>query len=184
MGCHTWFYKKIESPSEETMKARIKDKCKEEIAFLNQLIYDREKIDQTLLKAYPEWTPEYAKEIIPHWENLIKYIEGKKIDISETIKYFFDTELEGELICNIYASLMSDDWILKYVKGKGFYLETEFHDIFRKYGYPEDKLFSLEETLQYINNPENECSISDKEYTIKELKKFWKKYPNGMIRFG
>ena len=54
--------------------------------------------------------------------------------------------------------------------------------MFRKYGYPQDKLFSLEETLAYINNPENECVINDN--TFKWLEEFWAKYPDGMIDFG
>jgi hypothetical protein len=56
------------------------------------------------------------------------------------------------------------------------------HDLFRKYGYPETKLFSLQETLDYINDPNNECQTF--EYTESGLRKFWRYYPNGMISFG
>ena len=54
--------------------------------------------------------------------------------------------------------------------------------MFRKYGYPDDKLFSLKETLDYINNPLNKCITNDK--TFEWLDEFWNKYPDGMIEFG
>jgi hypothetical protein len=75
MGCHTWFYKKIETPSEDEIRSTVKDKCEIEIQF-------------------------------------------------------------------------------------------------------------LEKTLTYIDNPENECSIHDREWTTKTLNEFWEKYPDGMICFG
>ena len=38
----------------------------------------------------------------------------------------------------------NDNELTEYIEGKGFYVETGFHDMFRKYGYPEDRLFSLQ----------------------------------------
>ena len=70
-----------------------------------------------------------------------------------------------------------------YLEGRGLYVEdTGFHDVFRRYEYPNHRLFSLEETLQYINNPENQCQIDDR--TEERLREFWSKYPDGMIQFG
>ena len=76
----------------------------------------------------------------------------------------------------------NDNELTEYIEGKGFYVETGFHDMFRKYGYPEDRLFSLQETLDYINNPENNCTVYEE--SIKRLEEFWSKYPDGMIDFG
>ena len=76
----------------------------------------------------------------------------------------------------------NDNELTEYIEGKGFYVETGFHDMFRKYGYPDDRLFSLEETLNYINNYENKCIVY--ENTIDLLKDFWSKYPDGFIEFG
>jgi len=77
----------------------------------------------------------------------------------------------------------NDKYLTEYIEGKGLYIEdTGFHDVFRKYGYPENKLFSLKETLEYINNPENNCTIY--ENTIERLEDFWINYPDGFIEFG
>ena len=82
-----------------------------------------------------------------------------------------------------FLSEYQDEFLSEYIEGKGLYIDdTGFHDVFRKYGYPDDKLFSLDETLSYINNPENNCEIY--ENTIERLKEFWNKYPDGMIMFG
>lgn len=57
-----------------------------------------------------------------------------------------------------------------------------YHDLFRKSGYPETVLYSLEETLEYINDDKNECEVFD--FTEEELVKFWAECPNGSIDFG
>lgn len=74
--------------------------------------------------------------------------------------------------------------LLSWIDGKGLYISSDElpHDLFRKYGYPEIRLFSLEETLSYIHDKDNECFIYD--YTEESLKKFWEEYPDGMIEFG
>jgi hypothetical protein len=183
MGCHTWFYKKIETPSEDEIRSTVKDRCEREIQFLEKLIHRRSEIDEDLLEAYPEWTPDYAKEIKPHWERIIAFANGGSIDLSEFPEYFFEEDYDKEnLLSQFYAAWQPK--LTVYIPERGFYEEVEFHDVFRKYGYPEDLLFSLEETLTYINNPKNKCSIHDKEWTLKTLYEFWKKYPDGMIQFG
>ena len=77
----------------------------------------------------------------------------------------------------------NDKELTVYVEGKGLFIEdTGFHDVFRKYGYPDDKLFSLKESLDYINNTNNDCVIY--EDTVQRLTEFWNKFKNGMIEFG
>lgn len=75
-----------------------------------------------------------------------------------------------------------DKHLTKYVDKKGLYKVTDYYDVFRRNSCPDDKLFSLEEALNYIDDPNNKCDIFPN--TIEKLKEFWEKYPDGMIRFG
>jgi len=59
-------------------------------------------------------------------------------------------------------------------------LDCEFHDLFRIGSYPETVLTSLDETLKFIEN--NNCQTYHD--TEEQLKKFFNKYPNGVIEFG
>jgi hypothetical protein len=181
MGCHTWFYKKIETPKFEQIRETVKDRCQREIQFLEKLISHREEIDSELLEAYPEWTPEWATSLLPLWKMIYEFANGSDIDLSIFPEYFFEEDVEKEnLLENLYASWTPG--LTEYVKGKGWYQEAEYHDLFRKGGYPDDRLYSLEETLAYINNLENKCSVVD--WTVPKLEEFWSKYPDGMITFG
>lgn len=84
-----------------------------------------------------------------------------------------------------------------YVKGKGMFAEADYHDVFRVWDYPNDELFSYEQTIEFIDN----CLANDKDsvyfadnfkdnigndtkYALKRLRQFWEEYPNGMICFG
>lgn len=53
-----------------------------------------------------------------------------------------------------------------------------YHDLFRVHNYPNDRLFSLEETIAFIKK--NDV----KEVMWDDLKEFWSVYPDGMIMFG
>lgn len=166
MGCHTWFYKKIENISDDNVRKTVIKGIQSELDFLDKLINDRNSLDKKLLESYPEWTPGYAKENITHWNKVMDSVKNNTIDKEELYDYYCDWDSD----------------LIDFVEGRGWYKQTEYHDIFRKYGYPEDKLFSLEETLSYINNTENNCDVYD--YTNEKLKEFWNKYPDGMIYFG
>lgn len=182
MGCHTWFYKKIEAPTKESFVSVVKERVSKELEFLNKLINDRDSIDSELLEAYPEWNKEYAEENIPLWQAIYDFTNGEDIDLTIFPEYFFEEDVTKDtLLQSLYTSFSED--LLTFVKNKGWYKETDdFHDVFRKYSYPDDILFSLEETLAYINDPKNECVVYD--WTENDLKEFWEKYPDGMIQFG
>jgi hypothetical protein len=167
MGCHTWFYKKVDpQPTYEEVKTYVIDRIKKEIDFDERLISDRNSFDSELLETYPEWTSEhgqYCKEIN---ERKLRIVSSNYCKLA---------------VCNKYKY---NDNLTIYIEGKGFYVYSHDlpHDIFRKYGYPDDKLFSLQETLDYINNIENQCTVYD--YTVQKLTEFWTKYPDGVIKFG
>lgn len=161
MGCHTWFYKKINpQPTYSEVKENVINKFKKEIDFTNRLIVG--DIDKDLLEAYPEWTPEYGYKYKSILGRQLQFIEK---DLCYTALY--NRYNSGGLTININNIL---------------YIETEYHDLFRKYKYPDDILFSLKETLEYIERYKEEITIY--ENTFKRLEQFWDEYPDGLICFG
>lgn len=69
--------------------------------------------------------------------------------------------------------------ILHYENGVLYEEIDEFHDLFRVGDYPETTLHSFEETTEFIENNKVKGDIY-----WDELKKFWEKYPDGLITFG
>lgn len=53
-----------------------------------------------------------------------------------------------------------------------------WHDLFRIGNYPEDRLYSMEETKAFIEKN----NIKDVDW--EQLEEFWRLCPNGMIQFG
>lgn len=158
MGCHTWFYRKIERTQEEATSICLK-KLKKERNLSWKIIKNPNYLSM-------EWQ---SKD----WQ--LKWIKILNRQIKAVANGFYQRAVWNR---------QDDDNLTQYVDGKGLYIEdTGYHDVFRKYGYPEDKLFSLEETLEYINNPKNQCVLIP-DYSIEQLKQFWNEYPEGMICFG
>ena len=179
MGCHTWFYRKIDVSYEEAKYSFI-TLIKRELDLLDRMINNRESIDQDLLEVYTEWTPEYATIQIPIWKRMLRMVEGGYCKEAVCRRYQYDT-----------------DGVTRYITGKGFYHYYKYlpHDIFRIGNYPKDKLFSLEETLEYLEKNDDiisyltgpydiESKEIRKEKAIERLKKFWNENPDGMIDFG
>lgn len=181
MGCHTWFHKRIEV-TEEDVRKDVVDFLKREIDHYNRLINDRDGIDEDILNAYPEWTKEFGLYYKPIYERRLRMVE------------------KGLCKLAMYNRYKESDYnnIHKFDKSKNaMYVTTNSlpHDTFRRGGYPNDKLFSLEETLKYLEDNDGiiyyTSTIFDKtdrnilkEKSIKRLKEFWVEYPEGMIDFG
>lgn len=160
MGCHTWFYKKI-NPSYNEVKENVLTQLNKSLQFYNKIIDG--SLDADLMEAYPEWTPEYG-------------IKRKQI-IERQIQI-----VTKDLCKNaIYNRYTSNNNLTVYVNGS-LYEETDYHDLFRKYKYPEDHLYSLQETLDYIQKYKDEITIY--EWTFTKLEQFWNQHPDGLIQFG
>lgn len=166
MGCHTWFYKKVETPPYEEMKEVIIQIYKRSISEMTGWI-DNPQGDKYLeiLSAYPNWTIEYITNF-------------RNADIRRL--QMIEKDLCKVAVINKYCTCNSE--IMEYINGSLYVDLDDYHDVFRKYGYPKDRLFSLDETLAYIENPVNECVTFYN--TIEILTDFWTKHPNGMITFG
>jgi hypothetical protein len=172
MGCHTWFAKKIEV-SHADVKANVVATLQKQIDFYQQLISDRSSIDPELLEAYPEWTIEFGQKYL----NIV----------------LRQLRLINEDFCQhaMYMRYVHNDDQTYYVRGRGFYVVTKEmpHDIFRIGGYPQDELYSLQETLDFIEahkqGGQNEYYVySFCEDWQQRLADFWKQYPEAQIHFG
>jgi hypothetical protein len=82
------------------------------------------------------------------------------------------------------------DWLVKVIQRqigmieKGLFVDIDgVHDVFRIGGYPDDTLFSLEETLKFIED-QGEKVYAKADNWQELLKYFWEKHPDGMIDFG
>ncbi len=158
MGCHTWFYKKVDRSMEEARTLWIKNQ-KETIDSFREMLSN--PLDEC--RVTYEWNEPFLQNCLNVYERQLRMVENG--------------------MCNVAVMNKQPEHSI-YIPNVGFFVtdNTMPHDIFRKYGYPLDRLFSYQETIDYINNPKNECQIF--ETTNSKLISFWNLYPNGMIDFG
>ena len=159
MGCHILFYRKLERTQEEAKQSCLVG------------LRDSEQLNLSILKDRNygdiDWS-DYSDENLIHSDAVLK----RQIRM-----------VENDLCQRAVWNHQNDERPTKYIDGKGLYIsDTEFYDVFRVTNFPKIKLFSLDETLSYINNIENDCATF--ENTIIRLITFWHKYPDGFIRFG
>ena len=175
MGCHTWFYKKVDRTIEEARERYLSD-LHESINSFQSMLDDPS--DQTKIDL--EWTDEFIQEAIDIWKRQKRMVEKGLCNVAVMKKQPAD----------------ENGILYRFVNGNLYCYHHELpHDTFRRGDYPDDKLFSLEETLKYLEDNDDKIyyhySFLDKtrksvlkERAIKRLKKFWDEYPDGMILFG
>lgn len=163
MGCHTWFYKRVTIPFEEVKKSVILSL--EQRIETGRMIKEREGVfaDEDLLEDTPEWTPEHGQWVMDVAKRQIRVINKGYCELAVRKKYIHDGDLTTH-----------------YIEGEDYYADAGYHDLFRMHGYPLHQLFSLKETLDYIEK--HKCTTY--EWTNEKLKAFWDEHPDGMIRFG
>ncbi len=165
MGCHTWFYKRIDhNPEYAHVQSYVAAKIKESVDLNQKWVddpQDPEYLEMSLI--YTEWTPEYIKHCLELYSRQLRMVEKG---------------LCKEAVFYKYCSYKD----YTYVPGKGFYIEADYHDLFRHYSFNDTKLFSMEETVAFITDHKNACTFED--YTERKLIEFWNKHPDGMIDFG
>lgn len=159
MGCHTWFYRKIERTQEEA-----KQSCIEYLKYARNLAW----------KIHRKPNGYFGIDWNSTKEEQLRYVRL----LNRQIRM-----VSNNLCQKAVWNKQNDEDLVEYFEGKGLYIEdTGFHDLFRKYDYPDDVLFSIKDTLDYIKNKENDCTVY--ENTIERLNEFWSKYPDGAILFG
>ena len=166
MGCHTWFYKKIDVTYDTAKKSLIKS-LNEDIETLTRWRDNPTGDDLAFLKQYyVDFTWDSLNNDIDIRKRKLKFVEGGYCKVA---------------VMNKYADGLS---IIHYEKERGhFKAIREYHDIFRIGNYPKDKLFSLEETLEFIEKNRDNIHFCNDDYK-QYLENFWKDHPYGMIDFG
>ena len=168
MGSHTWFYKKVKKePSYDEVKEKVIKNYQSAIKIFRKFLNGTlPKKKMWYIDVY-NINKETAAERIAVFERSIRMINKNLCKIAVYNKYNY----KGK--------------ITYYIDGKGLYVAVDdTHDIFR-YGYTDTILCSLSDTLKFIEDNDSDIGYNyDKETTILKLKKFWEKYPDGMIDFG
>jgi hypothetical protein len=104
----------------------------------------------------------------------------------QMMRYCIDNKLDtivGEFV-SAFGNLSTYHNEKIYTKVEGLY------DLFRIGGYPEDKLLSYDETLEYMKKYCEKYKVPFESHfgNIEEIKdellQFWNQYPNGLIEFG
>lgn len=167
MGCHTWFYKKW-NVSKDEAKSKLIEIIDDSIILTERCLFSPTEEDEEFFSYHPECDEKKLLLELNDYEIFRDNILNLSDD--EIFEAFADKCLK----------------VCRYVKDKGLFIydrnENLPHDLFRKYGYPDDTLHSLEETLSYISDVNNGCQVFD--YTKEGLIKFWNEFPDGMITFG
>ena len=171
MGCHTWFYKKMETqPTLQECKDMVIRILQEEIQSCQDYI-DGKEDDEDMLRIWEQYDPQ---------ELLKEYRESLNRVNNNDEEFIFE-----EATHVIYMK----DWeagVVIYHKGD-FYVSARNlpHDIFRTWGYPEDVLESYEDFENFIATHDYALSQYDTlEETKQAMKKFWDDYPDGLVEFG
>ena len=166
MGCHTWFYKKVDVSYEEAKSFLIK-KYKNNIDLNEKWISNPNDPEYSeFVEIYKEYTIDFLKHSLDLYKRKLRLVEGGYCKEAVMKKYN----------PNCYFSYL-------YISNKGMFVElSNYHDLFRIHNFPEDNLFSLEETYQFIET--NKDLINYNNNWENRLIEFWDKYPDGMICFG
>ncbi len=154
MGCHTWFYKKVNRPIEEAREVYLKTKRRSFEAWKDAIANPYHR----LREIYPEWDNAVYQKMAELTARQIRMVE------------------KG--LCNC-AVMRKQPGVNRFINSS-FYVSDDSlpHDLFRVGKYPEDLLFSLEETLAFIKKHKIE------KVDMIGLFRFWKEFPDGMISFG
>lgn len=101
--------------------------------------------------------------------------------------WFYRPIKENEIVkkfqsyCEYTDDIFEEDWQDAHIEEKYIDIDTP-HNLFRIGGYPEDKLLSLKQTMEFIEK--NKQLITFTENWEDNLKEFWSRNPDGIIEFG
>ena len=164
MGCHTWFYNRMEpQPEYEIVKESVIKSMEVEIHYHEEYISGLTPKED--LWMYIDSTIESIKNRIDVIKRKLRMIKGGYCKIA-TMKYY-------AWHCNFNIEFSR--------KTNMFYTGVDYHDVFRVSDFPADELFSFEETMDFIEKRVVRFVDDDWKSSIEN---FWKIYPNGMINFG
>lgn len=162
MGCHTWFYTPaIQQPSYEEVRSKLIKSYLDQISLYERHINNDLNEDELFLITCE--SHDKSKQNIAILERIVRRLKGGYCQLATLNRYKFISEYDFSF------------------RTKKFYIEVNFHDIFRVNNYPNIELLSLQETYQFIAQNQ----ITDYSGKWKPLLiQFWNDYPEGRITFG
>lgn len=161
VGCHTWFYKRVERSYEEAKVIYITDSKKtiqrwEEIC---NNVNDKSRI------AY-QWTQEQCERNLSILCRQLRMVEKRLCKVA-VMNHQPDDENGTQY---------------QFIRGNLYCTNDSLpHNIFRVRNYPEDNLLSFQDTMRFCRVKYN-VSLNDDQ--IERLRKFWYENPDGLIQFG
>ncbi len=163
MGCHTWFKTKSKYTI-EGLRAIFLVHWEEWIKRWTVLVNEPENEDR--LKIFNHLTQEQMEFHLKVYQR--QYDLVKKGIIKQDFIYHFTRDTDEGNLYEIHDGVI--------------YVETDDmpHDIFRKGGYPDTKLTSYDETIDFCKND----GIVLDDHQVASLRKFWGENPVGLIDFG
>lgn len=191
MGCHTWFYKKVNpQPTREDKINQFIEQtgeyCKRLETALNNDGFDWEDVD----KWYPYGDRASVEKRLSEYKWMLENVEHydddsfiKNSDSPYIRDYFYEIVEDWLAPIDEDSKMCGKD--TKYDSGttciNGIYYSRvrRYGDIFRYRNY-DTVIFSEDEMWKLIND--NNIIIDDE--TKNKLKEFWTLYPDGMIYFG
>lgn len=82
-----------------------------------------------------------------------------------------------------FEDILSIDHVVYYSDDIDAFYEPVFIDVFRTQEPQDIRLKSYQETIDFINNPENKCEKNLSDEALNFIKVFWDNEPNGFISF-
>lgn len=158
MGCHTWFATKSKYSLEELRSIWITQQEKK----IEHWEKNSETIKEVVLSS--AWDQKYYEWQMKLFKRQLRMVRN------------------GNIKCAFVNHVETDEGDI-YEMGNGVvYCNKQDlpHDLFRC-GYTDTKLFSLAETLAYLDDPKNQCTEFPD--TRERLLRFWEQYPDSMISF-
>lgn len=162
MSNHTIFYQAVKpQPSYDEVKAFVYKSLVADNMELYRSMIDG-TLDKSLKEAYPEWTPELGERSLPIIQRIGRLIEGNYCK---------------QAVCNRYEHRNE---LTIFVNGQFYFNNRCMPDDCFRIRYMGVSLFSLEETLKFLN--ENAGLILMTTDTIEKLEHFWSDHPDGLIK--
>lgn len=214
MGCHTWFYVCLEERQKEIQKDyfnRIVSGTKQLLQWYKETEESEWQKDfedyckngdrdYWKNKIYPDCK---SLEELQGWSDssIINNIKLGQVKTWQDYRDFYINLHSSAIECLEKCNSLDDvvkllpDYLdnedgLEYKEGKVYieacseaadkYLSRRMHDLFRIHNYEAKNCYSVEDCIQRC--VENNVTLTDEE--LKELKEWYKEYPNTLIEFG
>lgn len=177
MGCHTWYYTKSPLTYADAKRSVIDNYTSEINSYQSYLDGTADAITTKIVEdTKKSWFRYYNKPM-----DIERYISSYKRKIR-----LIEKGLCKNAVCERFTNTDTNDSVKWHAPTQTFYWDrnVKYHDVWRCYGYPDDKLFSWNETKTFIRNNIDKCKFGDFIRTIRYIKKFWDDFPDGMICFG